>query len=75
MLLLHVSFFHNVFILWVCWIFLAAWTFPVVYEQESGIVKVKAAQSCPIFVHGILQARILDGVAYPFYRRSSQPRN
>ena len=54
MLLLHVSFFHNLFIYWVCWIFLAAWTFPVVYEPESEKVKVKAAQSCPIFVHGIL---------------------
>ena len=26
-------------------------------------------------VHGILQARILEWVAFPFYRRSSQPRD
>ena len=45
------------------------------------------AQSCPTLcdpmdcsppsssVHGILQARILEGVAIPFSRRSSQPRD
>ena len=45
-------------------------------------VKVKAAQSCPAFcdpmdyiVCGILQARILDWVAFPFSRGSSQPRD
>ena len=45
-------------------------------------VKVKVAQSCPtlcdpIFytVHGILQARILEWVAFPFSRGSSQPRD
>ena len=45
-------------------------------------VKVKVAQSCPTLchpmdykVHGILQARILEWVAYPFFRGSSQPRN
>ena len=44
-------------------------------------VKVKVAQSCPTLwdlmdytVHGILQARILEWVAFPFSRRSSQPR-
>ena len=44
-------------------------------------VKVKGAQSCPTIcdpldytVHGILQARILEWVAYPFHRGSSQPR-
>ena len=43
--------------------------------------KVKVTQSCPTLcdpmdytVHGILQARILEWVAYPFYRGSSQPR-
>ena len=42
----------------------------------------KVAQSCPILchpmdytVHGILQARILEWVAFPFSRGSSQPRN
>ena len=45
-------------------------------------VKVKVAQSCPTVcdpvdytVHGILQARILEWVAYPFSRGSSQPRD
>ena len=50
-------------------------------------VKVKAAQSCPTLckpmdcslpgstVHGILQARILEWVAIPFSRVSSQPRD
>ena len=44
-------------------------------------MKVKVAQSCPTLcdpidytVHGILQARILEWVAYPFSRGSSQPR-
>ena len=50
-------------------------------------VKVLVAQSCPTlwphglcspagsYVHGILQARILDGVAIPFSKRSSWPRD
>ena len=45
-------------------------------------LKVKVAQSCPTLcdpmdytVHGILQARILDWVAVPFSRGSSQPRD
>ena len=45
-------------------------------------VKVKVAQSCPTLcdlmdytVHGILQARILEWVALPFSRESSQPRD
>jgi len=41
-------------------------------------VKVKAAQSCPTLrpiVHGILQARILEWVAFPCSRGSSQPRD
>ena len=44
--------------------------------------KVKVAQSCPTpcnpmnyTVHGILQARILEWVAFPFSRVSSQPRD
>ena len=44
--------------------------------------KVKVAQSCPTLcgpmdytVHGILQARILEWVAFPFPRGSSQPRD
>ena len=45
-------------------------------------VKVKVAQSCPALcdlmdytVHGILQARILGWVAFPFSRGSSHPRD
>ena len=45
-------------------------------------MKVKVSQSCPTLcepmdytVHGILQARILEWVAFPFSRGSSQPRN
>ena len=45
-------------------------------------LKVKVAQSCPTLcdsmdytVHEILQARILELVAFPFSRESSQPRN
>ena len=43
-------------------------------------MKVKVTQSCPTLwnpvdyiVHGILQARILERVAFPFSRGSSQP--
>ena len=45
-------------------------------------VKMKVAQSCPTLcnpmdciIHGILQAIILDWVAFPFSRWSSQPRD
>ena len=45
-------------------------------------VKVKVAQSCLTLynpmdytVHGILQARILKWVAFPFFMGSSQPRD
>ena len=44
-------------------------------------LKVKVAQSCPTLcdptdytVHGILQARILEWVAFSFSSRSSQPK-
>ena len=44
-------------------------------------MKVKVTQSCPTLwdpmdytVHGIFQARILEWVAIPFSRGSSQPR-
>ena len=46
------------------------------------IVFVKVTQSCPTLfspmeyrVHGILQVRILEWVAIPFSRGSSQPRD
>jgi len=45
-------------------------------------VEIKVTQSGPTLcdsmnytVHGILQARILKWVAFPFFRRSSQPRD
>ena len=45
-------------------------------------MKVKVAQSCPTLgdptdgiVHGILQPRILEWVAFPFCRASSQSRD
>ena len=48
----------------------------------TKMVKVNVAQSCPTIcdptdsiVHGILQARILERVASPFSRGSSQPRD
>ena len=46
------------------------------------LVKVKVAQLCPTLcnpmdytVHGILQARLLEWVAFPFSRESSQSRD
>ena len=45
-------------------------------------MKVKVAQLCPTIcdpmdctVHGVLQARILEWVAFPFSRGSFQPRD
>ena len=63
-----------------------AMVFPkVMYGCESWTikkVKVKVVQLCPTLydpmdyiVHGILQARILEWVAFPFSRGSSQPRD
>ena len=52
------------------------------YVTLSVLVKVKVTQSCPSLwdptdytVHGILQARILEWVTFPFFRGSSQPRD
>ena len=48
--------------------------------QLKQLKKVKVAQSCPTLcdpmdytVHGILQARILEWVAFPFSRGSPNP--
>ena len=48
----------------------------------SQVVQVKVAQSCQTVcnpmdntIHGILQARVLEWVAFPFSRGSSQPRD
>ena len=50
--------------------------------QSTSKVKVKVAQSCPTLcdpmdytVRGILQARILERVPFPFSRGSSQPKD
>ena len=60
----------------IIWYFLSASWF-----CKSCAWKVKVTQSCPTLcdpmdctVHGILQARILEWVAFPFARGSSQPR-
>ena len=52
------------------------------YNYVILYTKVKVTQSCPTLcdpmdytVHGILQARILEWVAYPFSSGSSQTRN
>ena len=54
------------------------WLLEFLYKR----LKVKVAQSCLTLcnpmdntVHGILQARILEWVAFPFSRESSQPRD
>ena len=50
--------------------------------QYLSEMKMKGAQSCLTFcnpmdhtVHGILKARILEWIAIPFSRGSSQPRD
>ena len=44
--------------------------------------EVKVTQSCPTLcdpmvytIHGILQARMLEWVAFPIFRKSPQPRD
>ena len=51
-------------------------------RSPTSVMNVKVAQSCPTFcgpmdyrVHRILQARILEWVAFPFSRGSSQARD
>ena len=55
-----------------------------IFQKKKTIqmAKVKVAQSCPTLcdpmdytVHGILQARILEWVAFPFSRGSSQSKD
>ena len=52
------------------------------YRRVKRGSEAKVAQLCPTLcdpmdstAHGILQARILEWVAFPFSRRSSQPRS
>ena len=54
---------------------------PIVYPRP-GSVSVKVTQSCPTLcdpmdytVHGIFQAKILEWIAIPLSRGSSQPRD
>ena len=56
--------------------------FPPGEEERTVKVKVKLAQSCPTLcnpmdytVHRILQARILEWVAFPSFSGASQPRD
>ena len=51
-------------------------------KSKAPFMKVKVVQSCPTLwdptdytVHGILQGRTLERVAFPFSRGSSQPRD
>ena len=44
-----------------------------IMENTNKVVKVKVTQSCPTL--RILQVRILEWVAVPFFRGSSHPRD
>ena len=52
----------------------------LIFKYEE-YVKVKVTQSSPTlcdpinYIHGILQARILEWVAFPFFKGSSEPRD
>ena len=52
------------------------------HKDQLVQVKMKVTQSCLTLcdsmdstIHGILQARILEWIAFPFSRGSSQPRD
>ena len=57
----------------------------IIYSQEDLILSLSEVKwkslgrvqlfGSPWIVHGILQARILEWVAFPFPRESSQPRD
>ena len=58
------------------------WIRALKWLEKYFMKEVKVAQSCPTLcdpigytVHGILQARILEWVAFPFSRGSFQPRD
>ena len=64
------------------WFFFQVFILIVSFDKNSSLInflspsEVKVAPSCPtLTVHGILQARILEWVAVPFSRGSSQPRD
>ena len=59
-----------------------SWSITTSTSYILELVKMKFTQSCPTLcdtmnytVHGILQARILEWVAFPFYSGSSQLRD
>ena len=61
---------------------LSTWNYPNIVNQLLNWIELKVTQSCPTLwdpidytVHGILQARILEWVVFPFSRGSSQPRD
>ena len=65
----------------VVWIHIST-LFQILFPYRSLKVKVKFTQSCPTLcdlmdytVPGILQSQILEWVAFPFSRGSSQPRD
>ena len=60
----------RVWIFSVCSFMLSSLLFHVVYKKYPTLCD---PMECT--VHGILQARILEWVAYPFSSRSSRPRN
>ena len=81
---LNSSFLSSVSPTLICTTCLLTWYETCSYQKWSEVKwsEVKVAQSCltlcnPIdcTVHGILQARILEPVAIPFSRGSSQPRD
>ena len=56
--------------------------FKMYYQYEHKMVKVKVTQSCLTLcdpmdytIHRILQARILEWIAIPFFRGFSQPKD
>ena len=67
------------------WYMLSEFQVPHLYNKSEAIicpVKVKVTQSCPTLcdpmdyiVHGNVQTRILEWVAFLFSSRSSQPRD
>ena len=63
-----------------CWRLGWPWQFLKIRQRKFG--STLKSESCSVesdclqfHVHGILQAKILEWVAYPFFSRSSQPRN
>ena len=74
--------YHLLIFLSIWMIFLKFYIFLITHKVGQLLIcfLVKVAQSCltpcdPMDIHGILQARILDWVAFPFSRGSSQPRD